>query len=187
MKKLIYSILVFSLLCISCNEQENTQTPITEEGIAGKWNLTELYSENAKLTATTSVGIPVTADVSITAKNFMNATTTFSINPNESYSDGSFVLATEISALGQVETNETTITGDPTIKIDWSLSGNTLNFTLQNGVTSNEVSAEVILLDENTLKLKVAVSEDIELPSNSFNIDITNATLKGDIFVTYTK
>lgn len=187
MKKILYSIIAFSILFISCSKDENSETPLTEESIVGTWNLTELYSENTKLTATTSIGVPVNADVIITSKDYMNATTTFSSDPNESFSEGSFVLVTEISALGQNQSNEQTITGDPTMKSDWSLTGNTLNFTLQNGVTSNEVNAEVIVFNESTLKLKVPISEDIDLPSNALGVTISNANITGELFITYSK
>lgn len=187
MKKILFSFLAISLLFISCNDKDTPPVSVSENDLIGTWNLTEIYSKNAKVSVTTSAGVPINANVKVTSKEHKNTTTTLTDNPKKAFDSGTFILITQVSSLSNSKIIEQEITADPNIKSDWTLSGDILNFSMQNGITSGKISAQIIQFDGTTLKLKAVVSENFNLTNNDLGVEIKSAKLDGELYLTYKK
>lgn len=187
MRKFIYVIFILSFFLTSCSDNESSNLPLaTESDIVGTWNLVDFYSKDGKFTMSTVSNGDISGSFEAKAKDFNNATTTFSQNPNESYDSGSFNMELQVKTAISSGTQTEIVTADPNIKTEWSLSDNTLFFNFENDFFTGQLSAQIIYFDENKLELKANFEENISTPED-VNLGVTNTKFKGTIYLTYTK
>lgn len=190
MKKHLFTIFMVLLLLVSCSNDSTSNVSISEKDLIGTWKLSELYSRNTQLIITTKQGISATVNTKITTKNYNNPVTTFEANPKKVYDNGSFVMVSEFSVPNRENfTDEKKIVADPSIKSDWTLiNNNTLNFSLLNSVIKGTINAQIIDFNEKTLKLKAVLSEDYDTNElKKRGIEVSNAKIKGELYLSYTK
>jgi len=150
LKKLIF-IFSVTLLFISCNDDESV-LQIENSQILGTWNLTELTEDGT--TTTSSQGFDISATFSAYGKN-INAEVTFTENPNEFASSGSYISVLTTEILGQQTVQEVPI-NNFIGSGDWEINGNIMTST----ANGEESTAEILELNESILKLKII--EEIE-------------------------
>ena len=144
--KLLHALCLLTLsalLFIGCKKDEDA----APGSIPGTWKMTDVHADNGVSTST-FLGQEITYTYSFHGKDY-NTVTTFTENPNEFSSTGSYTIVTTINILGQITTTETpgdAFSGTGT----WSINGNTLT-----QVFSGETAEfEILELSDSKLRLK---------------------------------
>lgn len=172
-KSALLFVLTFSLFFISCSNNEVTTSNINETDLVGDWRLTDMHSENGKMSGSIN-GVPVSVSYSIKGKNY-NINTTFKQNPNTVTSNGTITFVTEYSVLGQSHTEEAN--GDsPVSEGKWTLDKTTLTVKNDQG----ESTANIVSYDGTNLVLKQSI--DRSITQGTQNLQVT-----GDMFITLSK
>lgn len=146
-----FAFLALSVLFISCDKDDDG-TPA--DNLPGTWRLVDIHSENGVATITLQ-GIPLTLAYESEGNSY-NTTTTFTENPNEFTSEGSYVIHSTIATPG------TPTTYDETVNIGgtgtWSINGDVLTQTL--GGETTEIDILELSKTKMRLKYDVTLSED---------------------------
>ncbi len=146
--KLAFKILVLLLVIqfTSGCKKDEVNSPVK---MVGTWKMTDLNTDDGESSYYDDFfEDTISYTYMFHAKNF-NTTTTFTENPNEFTSDGSYTLVLTTNFFGVMNTTETTVqafAGTGT----WSIQGNT--FTQNFGGSTSEF--EILSLSDNELKLK---------------------------------
>lgn len=185
MRVKILSLLITTLLFISCEENESTSVTTTSTDLAGTWNITALAVEDAFLSIT-EAGEEFSVNANITGKDY-NATATFTESPNKLNLSGSLTLVATLSIDGQTESEELPIDdlqNDETIS--WSLTDNLI--TLTDITEEISIPFEIVESSESRIQLEILLSEltdeALEQILQEEEVDIT---ISGKIKITLEK
>lgn len=141
--------LALAVIFLSCSEDEDPMP--TSQGMVGVWNITAL--EYKGTTTTTFDGGSLEADFTGTGKD-MTLVSTFTENPNEVRSEGTYTIVLKTTMMGQTTTDEITM-GEVVTDGTWSLNGRNLTVTGDAGPQT----ATIIEQTSTRLKIKVEVKE----------------------------
>ncbi|WP_160114568.1 lipocalin family protein [Aquimarina sp. AU474] len=176
MKKLnLLLFLVTSTLLISCGNDDDAPFVADESLIPGEWNLTEVKSEDGKISATIE-GIPVTGDYSVSGKDY-TASVTFTAStadnePNTLSSTGGFTLVATVTLPTQDPVEVEEVVPSVIGTGEWTVDGNTLTTTVQGEM----LKYEIVELNEQTMTLKVAIDEETTIEQlNNLSVTITGS------------
>lgn len=142
-------LLCLTVISWSCSEDEDPMP--TSQGMVGTWAISNL--EYKGTTTTSFEGGSLRADFTGTGKD-MDLTTSFSANPNNVTSAGSYTIVLKTTMMGQTTTQEMMmdqVVTDGT----WTLSGRDLTIT-NDGIPQ---TATIVDQTSTTLKLKVDVNQ----------------------------
>lgn len=182
-------VLLFSIITlVSCSESEGNVNYDTKD-LLGKWNLTN-YTYNGKFEI--SGGPAAIPNTTFAGEGInINATTTFTENPNKANAEGSYDIKLTTTSDGDTTTDIHKI-GDITSVANWQLNGDILNLAngeLVGGNLPNQISSFVNIgnadfkiteLNSNSLKLRKSIEQNISQGGITVKINI-------DIAVDYTK
>ena len=138
-----------AILFTNCDKDDD----INADNLAGTWALTEFRADDGEASFDL-LGIPVSFTYSFVGSNF-DATTTFTENPNQFTSTGSYDLTTTTNFAGQIETETTTIDIDESGT--WSISGDKLTQV----VTGDTLEFTILELSDEKLRLRLDLDETI--------------------------
>ena len=164
----LLALLLLVPMYIACSSDDDTTTTTEEEAevsLVGTWTAETIDFDS---TITTVVeGLPVTATQE--GEGFdIDATVTFSEDPNEVSSEGQFSMTVTTTFLGvsEEETLENLdLLGDGT----WSLEDNTLTIT---GTADDQDAVITIeLLTADMLRLRIEQTEILDTPVGSGEVD----------------
>ncbi len=193
MKKTIYYILILLVANFtSCTGNDVVDQSITEEDLWGSWEVSELYTENG----TTGVyfnGQSITGAYLGVGSDF-NMNALFEGNPNNFYTSGSFTFNGTISFLNEQFTTQQVV--DSIISIlspaSWSLQNNTLTFSRE----GETMVSNIVYFNNDTLRLKSAINENIldqldatqmQQLNATLNLPLDSLTVNAALFITLTK
>ncbi|WP_438422252.1 hypothetical protein [Aquimarina macrocephali] len=164
----MFLFLASTLLFVSCNDDDDSPIEIDQSLIPGEWNLTEVKSENGKVTATIE-NIPVSGGYSLSGKDY-TAEATFTKaseadKPNTFLSSGGFTLVAKITIPTQSIDYEEAIP-DFIGAGDWKIDGTKLITTVAN----KDVSFDIIALTAQTLSIKKDIKETVEQQGITFEV-----------------
>jgi hypothetical protein len=157
------------LLLWGCSKDENNE-PAT---IPGTWKITDIHIDDGTSEVTVA-GQSITYPYTIHGKDY-NTSTTFTENPNEYTSTGSYTSVTIIDYSGTKDTSEVFIPASSGTGT-WNLSGNV--FTEMFG--GNTYVHEVLEFTSSRLKLR----ENIDVTSDNNGTTVHN---KGTLYSTLEK
>ena len=193
MKKTIYYILILLVANFtSCTGNDVVDQSITEEDLWGSWEVSELYTENG----TTGVyfnGQSITGAYLGVGSDF-NMNALFEGNPNNFYTSGSFTFNVTISFLNEQFTTQQVVDSIPSIlsPASWSLQNNTLTFSREGGT----MVSNIVYFNNDTLRLKSAINENIldqldatqmQQLNATLNLPLDSLTVNAALFITLTK
>ncbi len=193
MKKTIYYILILLVANFtSCTGNDVVDQSITEEDLWGSWEVSELYTENG----TTGVyfnGQSITGAYLGVGSDF-NMNALFEGNPNNFYTSGSFTFNGTISFLNEQFTTQQVVDSIPSIlsPASWSLQNNTLTFSREGGT----MVSNIVYFNNDTLRLKSAINENIldqldatqmQQLNATLNLPLDSLTVNAALFITLTK
>lgn len=193
MKKTIYYILILLVANFtSCTGNDVVDQSITEEDLWGSWEVSELYTENG----TTGVyfnGQSITGAYLGVGSDF-NMNALFEGNPNNFYTSGSFTFNGTISFLNEQFTTQQVVDSIPSIlsPASWSLQNNTLTFSRE----GETMVSNIVYFNNDTLRLKSAINENIldQLDASqmqqlnaTLNLPLDSLTVNAALFITLTK
>jgi hypothetical protein len=193
MKKTIYYILILLVANFtSCTGNDVLDQSITEEDLWGSWEVSELYTENG----TTGVyfnGQSITGAYLGVGSDF-NMNALFEGNPNNFYTSGSFTFNGTISFLNEQFTTQQVVDSIPSIlsPASWSLQNNTLTFSRE----GETMVSNIVYFNNDTLRLKSAINENIldqldatqmQQLNATLNLPLDSLTLNAALFITLTK
>ena len=133
------------LFLTGCNKDEENK--ITGS-LTATWKMTDLHADDG-VSTTTLGGQTITSSYTIRGLDY-HASTTFTENPNEFNSTGSYQAITNIQLLGSDTTTVYVLAGGT-----WSISGQTLK-QVDNGDTT---TFEILELTDSKLRLKENMEE----------------------------
>ncbi len=176
MKKLnLFLFLVATALFISCSSDDDAPFTADESLIPGEWNLTEVRSEDGKISATIQ-GIPVTGDYSVSGKDY-TASVTFATgasenDPNTLSSTGGFTLVATVTLPTQDPVEVEEVVPSVIGSGEWTVEGNILTTIIQ----GETLTYEIVGLTEQTMTLKVAIDEETTIEQlNNLSVTITGS------------
>ena len=193
MKKTIYYILILLVANFtSCTGNDVVDQSITEEDLWGSWEVSELYTENG----TTGVyfnGQSITGAYIGVGSDF-NMNTLFEGNPNNFYTSGSFTFNGTISFLNEQFTTQQVVDSIPSIlsPASWSLQNNTLTFSRE----GETMVSNIVYFNNDTLRLKSAINENIldqldatqmQQLNATLNLPLDSLTVNAALFITLAK
>ena len=193
MKKTIYYILILLVANFtSCTGNDVVDQSITEEDLGGSWEVSELYTENG----TTGVyfnGQSITGAYLGVGSDF-NMNALFEGNPNNFYTSGSFTFNGTISFLNEQFTTQQVVDSIPSIlsPASWSLQNNTLTFSRE----GETMVSNIVYFNNDTLRLKSAINENIldqldatqmQQLNATLNLPLDSLTVNAALFITLTK
>jgi len=193
MKKTIYYILILLVANFtSCTGNDVVDQSITEEDLWGSWEVSELYTENG----TTGVyfnGQSITGAYLGVGSDF-NMNALFEGNPNNFYTSGSFTFNGTISFLNEQFTTQQVVDFIPSIlsPASWSLQNNTLTFSRE----GETMVSNIVYFNNDTLRLKSAINENIldqldatqmQQLNATLNLPLDSLTVNAALFITLTK
>lgn len=158
--KSIFAICLFAfstIMIVSCNKDDDSV-----ENLAGAWRMTDIHSDDG-----VTVANGITSTVTYHGTEY-NTITTFTENPNEFTSTGSYTFEITTTTLGFPFTQEVTVdafAGTGT----WSIENDVL--TQDFGGTIQEF--EILELTETTMRLKEDVDVTIGGVHNTATVFVT--------------
>jgi hypothetical protein len=165
--KILLLFIGFSMLFTNCgnDESNNGDIEITEENIAGTWNITEYHGNT---TGNYQIqGFDTLIENEVEATEFNEAITLFNTNPNTVTQSGSMTVhtITKATTMGQtnvVDEQDVVVNFDPTVANTWHIVNEDeleIESTSQGGVPlPNDLDNYVIKITEltnSTMKLKL--------------------------------
>jgi hypothetical protein len=165
-KKLLLSVLsVFTLLFLSCSDNNDSGLEVTETAIVGAWNLTAFDITDGEI-STTIGGITTVATLEGVGKDF-DMVVNFSENPQTVTSEGSFNIVLSITTMGQTITEEQD--GEDIFDAtEWRLNGNSIIF----GSGEEEVAFLITSLTDTEMNLQSeANSSTIEFSDTQIELN----------------
>lgn len=160
--------LATTLLFVSCNNDDDAPIEIDQSLIPGEWSLTEVKSENGKVTATIE-NIPVNGDYSISGKDYTAEAIFTEVSdatkPNTFVSSGGFTLVAKITIPTQSIDYEESIPNFIGAG-EWKIDGTKL-ITI---VAEKEVSFDIIALTAQTMSIKKDIKETVEQQGIAFEV-----------------
>ncbi len=145
------------LVIFSCDNTESTpiDTNAQENDLVGTWSLTEIKQDG---TVTTNVqGVPVNANYTSFGKN-IDAQVTFSQNPNNFSSSGTFTSVITITLVGQATTREVPIVIDDVLSQGtWQVDQGVITLS-QNNETQ---TVNITELTDTSLKFELELQQDV--------------------------
>jgi len=169
MKKLIY--LVCLCVMVSCGDNEDNNVDVNESDIVGTWNLTKMET-NATTTMDTGI-IDINFDTKVYGKDY-DYTITFSEDPNEITTDGSFTTVIEYDGddtFGDIDFSEFGVE-DQTFDVSelitgtWSISDDILTC----GTSSQTSDMTIDSFSDTKLVLKSSTEENFSIEGYSYKI-----------------
>jgi len=173
MKKILLSTLLsaFTLVFLSCSNDENAVTNASESQITGTWNLTALETKDGR-SDTNFDGTSIPTTFTAVGKDF-DTVVTFSENPNIVTSEGSYTTVITTTVMGETSTEEET--GEDFFESDeWRLDGSILYF----GTGDEEVGFTITELTDGKMSLRYEVDETVDFFGATTSVSATyNMTL----------
>lgn len=164
MKKLLTPILLLLTICflISCDkDDENSSGSLT-----GTWKMTDIHADDGVNTTFVGfLGQEIIYTYTFHGKDYAT-TTTFTENPNEFTSQGSYTVVTTVDLAGSITTTENPVNafaGTGT----WSINGNTLTQDFGGQVSEFEI------LEFTKSKLRIKEDLDVEFDDNGNHVHNT--------------
>jgi hypothetical protein len=148
-KLCLFGILIFT--AASCNKDED---PVINGSIVGQWRMTDIHSNDGVL-ETTIGGQTVNGTYSFHGTDY-NTVTTFTENPNEFSSTGSYTSLTDFVIAGQIE-HDTSVVDAFAGTGTWSINGNKLT-QIFSGDTS---TFDILELSDSKLRLQIKIDETV--------------------------
>jgi hypothetical protein len=142
-------LLCLTVLFFSCSDNEDPQP--TSKGMVGSWAISAIDYKGT--TTVTEAGKSEKIDYAGTGKD-MNLTATFTENPNNVTTVGSYKIVLKITQNGQTKTEEFEL-DEAFSNGTWSLSGNALTITSPDGPETVTIAEQ----NATTLKVKEVVNE----------------------------
>lgn len=139
----LFAVVALGIVFNGCKKDDEA----SPGSIPGTWKMTDLHADNG-VSTTTLLGQEISYTYSFHGKDY-NTFTTFTENPNEFTSTGSYTIVTTINFQGQMSTTETpadVFSGTGT----WTISGNTLT----QGFAGASADFEILELSDSKLRLK---------------------------------
>lgn len=168
----VLCIAVSVLFIISCKKDDDD---ISAGKLVGTWRMTELYCNNGK-TTTNFLGIPIEGTFTYEGIEY-NTTTTFTENPNEFTSSGSYKYRATTVIGGETDITEETVSfngGTGT----WELDGDILRQMYADTTTE----MKVLELTNDVLRTQLTLDVTVNDPLLGITI-----TTKGDVFTRFEK
>lgn len=150
------------VLLASCKKDDD----ISSGNLVGTWRMTDISCTDGESTATL-LGIPVSSTFTYEGIEY-NTTTTFTENPNQFTSSGSYKFRVETNTLGQIETSEETVSfngGTGT----WELDGDILYQTFA------DTTIEIKLLELSDDVMRTEQSLDATIMDSDLGFTITTS------------
>ena len=173
MKKILLSTLLsaFTLVFLSCSNDEDAVTNASESQIMGTWNLTALETKDGR-SDTNFDGTSIPTIFTAVGKDF-DTVVTFSENPNIVTSEGSYTTVITTTVMWETSTEEET--GEDFFESDeWRLDGSTLYF----GTGDEEVGFTITELTDGKMSLRYEVDETVDFFGATTSVSATyNMTL----------
>jgi hypothetical protein len=145
------------LIHSSCNKDENNEPG----SVPGTWKMTSLHVDDG-ISTTTALGQEITYTYKIHGKDY-DTSTTFTENPNEFSSSGSYTSVLILELLGQKDTTETVITAAPGTGM-WFVNGNTLTQIFYGDTTKFDI------LEFTNSKLSLKKTFDVTFDDNGTTV-----------------
>ena len=162
--------LTFSILCLffmlSCSSDDDNNTTIDANYLLAEWNLTEMHSEEGKLTIT-ALGQSTSSSIETTGKDY-DMQWLFSQEPNKFNIDGTFTTVTVTQGEDGPESEEDISDGLDS-PYDWKLEGDSLILS-KDGV---DITYTIKKLDENSLIISYPFESSIDLSITKIDITAT--------------
>lgn len=136
----------------SCSKDENN---INSGSIIGQWRMTDIHIDDG-VSETTFLGQTINATFNSHGTDY-NTTTTFTENPNEFSSEGSYTVITNLIILGQT-TSDTSVVDAYTGTGTWSINGNKMTQIFA-GDTS---TFDILELSDIKMRLKEKVNTTVQ-------------------------
>ena len=159
--------LIFS--AISCDKDDD---PVISGSLAGTWKMTDLHADDG-VSETTLGGQTLTINYTVKGADY-NTFTTFTENPNEFSSTGSYTAITNIEGGDSDTTSVDAIPGTGT----WSINGQTLTQTFAGETSDFEI------LELSDAKLRLRQNLDVTVSDSIFGFTIHD---KATLFTTFEK
>lgn len=176
MKKASLIILFISIILTSCSKEETKSNQVTNNDLIGRWKVTNVTSENGKLSGVIS-GIPLNADFSAIGKDY---TMVITFTDKKIASTGGFTLVAEVNFLTQKQTVEQNINNIPAVNGNWNVENNNLT-TTQNGTTA---TIKIVSYSNSEIIFKYTMHEDL---GTIESINLTNGKINGNLILKATK
>ena len=151
--KTFLKLLAFASIAIlftNCNKDDDD---INSGDLVGTWALTEFRADDGEATIDV-FGLPVSFTYSFVGSDF-DATTTFTENPNNFTSTGSYSLTTTTDFAGQIETETTVIDVDESGS--WAINGDKLS----QFAAGDTLEFTILELSDSKLRLRLDLDETI--------------------------
>ncbi|SNR73282.1 hypothetical protein SAMN04488009_3486 [Maribacter sedimenticola] len=164
-------LVTFTLINLSCSNDEGETLNASESEITGTWNLTALETKDGR-SDTNLDGTSIPTTFTAVGKDF-NTVVTFSKDPNIVTSEGSYTTVTTTTVMGETSTEEET--GEDFFESDaWRLDGSTLYF----GTGDEEVGFTITELTDNKMSLRYTIDETVDFFGATTSVSATyNMTL----------
>lgn len=169
MKKLFYFLVLASIswASVSCNKDDDTVDPAN---LAGVWKTTQVECNNG-VSSFEVLGVPFTSNYTFYGKDF-DFETTFTENPNEFSTVGSYTVVTTTEILGVPETTESTTEAFPGVG-SWEINGNTMIQVFAGDTTE----LEILELSSSKFRLKgdfdITIEDSGAIIRNTFTVFTT--------------
>ncbi|EZH74532.1 hypothetical protein ATO12_12240 [Aquimarina atlantica] len=164
----MFLCLASTLLFVSCNNDDDSPIEIDQSLIPGEWSLSDVKSENGKVTATIE-NIPVNGSYSISGKDYTAEATFTEVSdtdkPNTFTSTGGFTLVAKITIPTQSIDYEESIP-DFIGAGEWKIDGTKLITT----VAEKDASFDIIALTAQTMSIKKDIKETVEQQGITFEV-----------------
>jgi hypothetical protein len=165
----MFLFIVSTSLFISCNDNDDdSPIEIDQSLVPGEWNLTDIKSENGKVT-TTIENIPLSGNYSLSGKDYTAEATFTEVSdadkPNTFVSSGGFTVVAKIAIPTKTIDYEQVIP-DFIGAGNWKIDGNKLITT----VADNDVSFDITALTETTMSIKKDIKETVEQQGITFEV-----------------
>lgn len=164
---------VFMLTSCDKDEEDDLSTGETNGNIVGVWRIVD-YNYDGKTTSTVQ-GIEIVSDFTAIGKN-MDATMSFTEDPNELTSSGSYDVELTQTVAGQETVQTVPINGFETVG-SWDRNGNELVTEAElvsisspaNGSPGDTAAATYIIeeLTDSVLRLSSTIEQDVSQPGIS--------------------
>ena len=163
---------ILIITAASCNKDDDK---VESGNIVGQWRMTDIHSNNGVL-ETTIGGETINATYSFHGTDY-NTITTFTENPNEFSSTGSYTSLTDFVIQGQTE-HDTSVVDAFAGTGTWSINGTKLT-----QIFSGDTSIfDILELSGSKLRLQANIDETVE--DSTFDIFIHD---RATVFSTFEK
>ncbi len=140
-----FTLLAMTIVAFAaCNKDDDSTAA---DNLPGTWKMTDIHTEDGTSIITIQ-GIPLSLDYSSMGISY-NTTSTFTENPNEYTSEGTYVARTTIATPGTPTVRDETIDAFPETGT-WSIKDDTLTQVL----SGQTMVSEILELSKSKMQLK---------------------------------